>query len=73
MAVIAYKCKDYTVTVVDINQQRIDEWNSDKLPVFEPGLDEIVKCCRGRNLFFSTDMDAAICEADMIFISVNTL
>ena len=72
MAMIAHKCKDYAVTVVDINPQRIAEWNSDKLPVFEPGLDEIVKRCRGGNLFFSTDVDDGIREADMIFISVNT-
>jgi UDPglucose 6-dehydrogenase len=72
MAMIAHKCKDHTVTVVDINQARIDAWNSDKLPVFEPGLDEIVSGSRGTNLFFSTDVDTAIREADMIFLSVNT-
>lgn len=72
MSMIAHKCKDYKVTVVDINQARIDAWNSDNLPVFEPGLDEIVKACRGKTLFFSTDIDTAIREADMIFISVNT-
>jgi UDPglucose 6-dehydrogenase len=72
MAMIAHKCKDHTVTVVDINQARIDAWNSDKLPVFEPGLDEIVQSARGKNLFFSTDVDTAIKEADMIFLSVNT-
>ncbi len=72
MAMIAHKCKDHTVTVVDINQARIDAWNSDNLPVFEPGLDEIVQGSRGKNLFFSTDVDTAIREADMIFLSVNT-
>jgi len=72
MAMIAHKCADHTVTVVDINQARIDAWNSDKLPVYEPGLDEIVRENRGKNLFFSTDVDAAIRGADMIFISVNT-
>ena len=72
MAMIAHKCKDYTVTVVDINQNRIDAWNSNKLPVFEPGLNAIVKECRGKNLFFSADVDAAIREAEMIFMSVNT-
>ena len=72
MAMIAYKCKDFKVTVVDINQARIDAWNSDNLPIFEPGLDEIVKSCRGQTLFFSTNVDDAIREADMIFISVNT-
>lgn len=60
------------MTIVDINQKRIDAWNSDELPVYEPGLDEIVKECRGRNLFFSTDVDASIIEADLIFVSVNT-
>lgn len=72
MAMIAHKCKGHTVTVVDINQARIDAWNSDELPVFEPGLDDIVKGCRGKNLFFSTDVDTAIREAKIIFISVNT-
>lgn len=72
MAMIAHKCKDHTVKVVDINQARIDAWNSDELPVFEPGLDDIVKASRGVNLFFTTEVDEAIREADMIFISVNT-
>ena len=72
MAMIANKCKNHTVTVVDISQARIDAWNSDKLPVYEPGLDEIVKSCRGKNLFFSVDVDGAIRESEMIFISVNT-
>jgi len=72
MAMIAHKCKDHTVTVVDINQARIDAWNSSELPVFEPGLDEIVRANRGKNLFFSTDVDTAIREAEMIFLSVNT-
>ena len=72
MAMIARKCKDHRVTVVDISSARIDAWNSDDLPVFEPGLDDIVKECRGKNLFFSTDVDGAIRESDMIFISVNT-
>ncbi|MGJ8638871.1 MAG: UDP-glucose 6-dehydrogenase [Opitutaceae bacterium] len=72
MAMIAHKCKDHTVTVVDINQARIDAWNSDELPVFEPGLDEIVRGSRGTNLFFSTDVDGSIKEADIIFLSVNT-
>jgi UDPglucose 6-dehydrogenase len=72
MAMIAHKCVDHTVTVVDINQARIDAWNSDKLPVFEPGLDEIVSGARGKNLFFSTDVDTAIREAEIIFLSVNT-
>lgn len=72
MAMIAKKCKDVTVTVVDLNQSRIDKWNSDNLPVYEPGLLEIVKEARGKNLFFSTEIDQAIKDADVIFISVNT-
>jgi UDPglucose 6-dehydrogenase len=60
------------VTIVDINQGRIDAWNSDKLPIYEPGLEEIVFACRGKNLFFTTNVDGAIEEADMIFVSVNT-
>ena len=75
MAVIAQKCTKVNVTVVDINQKRIAQWNDpdvEKIPVYEPGLSDIVKEARGRNLFFSTDVDAAIDKADMIFISVNT-
>ena len=72
MAMIANKCAGHTVTVVDINEARIAAWNSDSLPVYEPGLDSIVQAARGKNLFFSTDVDKAIKEADMIFMSVNT-
>lgn len=72
MAVIAQKCPEYKVEVVDINPKRIEEWNSDNLPIFEPGLDEIVKEVRGKNLFFSTDIPKGIKEADIIFVSVNT-
>ncbi|MEA3360485.1 MAG: nucleotide sugar dehydrogenase [Thermodesulfobacteriota bacterium] len=72
MAMIAYKCPQYKVTVVDINNERIDQWNSDDLPVYEPGLDEIVKEARGRNLFFSPDIERGIKEAEIIFVSVNT-
>jgi len=72
MAMIAYKCPEIKVTVADINQARIDAWNSDDLPVFEPGLDEVVASARGRNLFFSTDKIGAIKEADIIFVSVGT-
>ncbi|MGB0184871.1 MAG: UDP-glucose 6-dehydrogenase [Opitutales bacterium] len=72
MAMIAHKCEAHTVTVVDINEARIAAWNSDNLPIYEPGLDEVVKAARGKRLFFSTDVDTAIREADMIFISVNT-
>jgi len=55
-----------------LNQARIDAWNSDKLPIYEPGLEEVVFDRRGKNLFFTTDVDAAIEEADLIFVSVNT-
>jgi len=71
-AIIASKCPDIHVTVVDVSSERIDAWNSDALPIFEPGLDEIVRKIRNRNLFFSTDTKKAIQEADLIFISVNT-
>ena len=72
MAMIASKCPHINVAVVDINRERIDAWNSDTLPVYEPGLDEIVKKSRNRNLFFSTDVDKKIEESEIIFISVNT-
>ena len=75
MAVIAQQCPHIRVTVVDLNEARIAAWNDhnlDNLPVFEPGLDTIVGEARGRNLFFSTEVDKAIDEAEMIFISVNT-
>ena len=72
MAMIAKQCPDIPVHVVDLNQARIDAWNSEELPIYEPGLDEVVKEARGRNLTFSTRVDDAIREAEMIFISVNT-
>ena len=72
MAVIAAKCPDCKVTVVDINAERINAWNSDALPIFEPGLLAVVREARGRNLFFSTDIAAGIRDADIIFVSVNT-
>ena len=74
MAVIALKCPDVKVTVVDLNQERIDAWNGplDALPVYEPGLAEVVEKARGRNLFFSSQVDKAIEEAEMIFMAVNT-
>jgi UDPglucose 6-dehydrogenase len=72
MAVIAQKCPEIRVTVVDINPDRIAAWQTDELPVYEPGLLEVVKEARGRNLFFSTDIEKGIREAEMIFISVNT-
>jgi UDPglucose 6-dehydrogenase len=75
MSVIAQKNPNIKVTVVDLNAMRIADWNSKdltKLPIYEPGLDEVVAEARGRNLFFSTEVDAAIADAEMIFISVNT-
>ncbi len=75
MAVIAEKCPEIKITVVDVNEERIKAWNDnnlDNLPIYEPGLKEIVQKTRGKNLFFSTDIDKGIKEADMIFISVNT-
>ena len=72
MAMIAYKCPLCTVTVVDIDPARIAQWNSDDLPIYEPGLEEIVKSVRGKNLFFSTDIEAGIKQSDIIFVSVNT-
>jgi len=75
MAVIAQKCPEINVTVVDLNEQRIADWNDedlDKLPIYEPGLADVVKETRGKNLFFSTEVDKAIDKAEMIFISVNT-
>ena len=75
MAVIADRCPNIQVTVVDINQARIEAWNDadlSQLPVYEPGLDAVVGRARGRNLHFSTAVEASIAEADMVFISVNT-
>ena len=72
MAMIALKCPQYKVTVVDINRSRIAQWNSEKIPIFEPGLDEIVKKTRGRNLFFNTEVEKGIEESEIIFVSVNT-
>jgi len=75
MSVIASQCPEIQVTVVDLSKERIDLWNHsdlDKLPVYEPGLKELVEKTRGKNLFFSTEIDKAIDEAEMIFISVNT-
>eukprot|EP00568_Trieres_chinensis_P008587 CAMPEP_0183297538 /NCGR_PEP_ID=MMETSP0160_2-20130417/4811_1 /TAXON_ID=2839 ORGANISM="Odontella Sinensis, Strain Grunow 1884" /NCGR_SAMPLE_ID=MMETSP0160_2 /ASSEMBLY_ACC=CAM_ASM_000250 /LENGTH=475 /DNA_ID=CAMNT_0025459387 /DNA_START=158 /DNA_END=1585 /DNA_ORIENTATION=- len=72
MAVIAKRCPKIRVCVVDLSQRQIDAWNSSHLPIYEPGLPEVVDECRGRNLFFSTDIDAEIKTADVIFISVNT-
>ena len=72
MAMIAAKCPDITVRVVDVNEARIAAWNSDELPVYEPGLDELVRESLGRNLFFSTDVEEAIRVSDVIFVSVGT-
>jgi UDPglucose 6-dehydrogenase len=72
MAVIADRCPDVPVTVVDMNAARIDAWNSDTLPIYEPGLDAVVKRARGRNLFFTCEIDATIRDSDVIFVSVNT-
>ncbi|KAH7910537.1 UDP-glucose/GDP-mannose dehydrogenase family, NAD binding domain-containing protein [Hygrophoropsis aurantiaca] len=73
-AVIALKCPHIKVTIVDLNQARIDAWNSPdfKLPIYEPGLEDVVRQARGRNLFFTTEVDKGIQEADLIFVSVNT-
>jgi UDPglucose 6-dehydrogenase len=72
MAMIAAKCPDISVTVCDMNQQRIDAWNSRDLPVYEPGLDAVVASARGRNLHFTTDIRSAIAAADLIFVCVGT-
>lgn len=72
MAMIALKCPEYRVLVVDINEEKIDQWNSDHIPIFEPGLEAIVRQTRGKNLFFSTDIEKGIRESDIIFVSVNT-
>ncbi len=72
MAMIANKCHDIDVAVVDLNEERIAAWNSDSLPIYEPGLQEIVEERRGKNLYFSTEVKAHIKSADIIFISVGT-
>ena len=72
MAVIAQKNPSRKVYVVDINPDRIAAWNSDNLPIYEPGLDEVVREVRGRNLFFTTDIEGCIRKCDIIFVGVNT-
>ncbi len=75
MSVFADKCKDIMFNVVDVNEERIAAWNENdlsKLPIFEPGLEDVVRRCRGNNLTFSTDVQKCISEADIVFISVNT-
>ena len=72
MAMIAKQCPDIEVNVVDINESRIAAWNSDSLPIYEPGLKEVVEEARGRNLHFTTDVAETIEKSNVIFISVNT-
>jgi UDPglucose 6-dehydrogenase len=72
MAMIAAKCPEHKVVVVDIDKAKIDAWNSDNLPIYEPGLDEVVKKARNMNLFYSPEIEKGIEEADIIFVSVNT-
>ena len=75
MSVMAEKCPNITINVVDLNEERIKNWNNpdlDKLPIYEPGLKKIVEKCRNKNLFFSNLKKEKIEEADMVFISVNT-
>jgi UDPglucose 6-dehydrogenase len=72
MAMIACKCPQHKVVVVDIDKDKIKAWNSESLPIYEPGLDEVVKITRGRNLFFSTEIEKGIKESQIIFVSVNT-
>ena len=72
MAVIAAKCPQYKITVADINEEKIKAWQTENLPIYEPGLLETVKKSRDRNLFFSTDIEENIKKADIIFVSVNT-
>lgn len=68
MAVMAMKCPEIEVVVVDINEERIKAWQSDNLPIYEPGLLDVVKEARGRNLFFSTDTHKHVGEADVVFV-----
>jgi len=72
MAVIALKCPAYKITAVDVNESRVAAWQTDALPIYEPGLLDVIRKVRGKNLFFSTDISGAIREAEIIFVSVNT-
>ena len=72
MPIMASHCPEHRIVIVDINEERIAAWQSDQLPIYEPGLDEIVRQTREKNLFFSTDINRHIAEADIIFVSVNT-
>lgn len=71
-AVIAKMCPQIQVNVVDSSEERIRQWNSNELPIYEPELDEVVAECKGRNLFFSSDVETEVKLAEIIFISVNT-
>ena len=71
MAVIALKCPKVKVTVVDISEAQIAAWNSPNLPIYEPGLQEIVEKVRGKNLFFSTAVGETINESDVILLDVT--
>lgn len=73
MAMIARKCPHIKVTVADLNANRVAAWNRDSLPIFEPGLHEVVMQTRGKNLFFTTDVEKGIEEAEMVFLSVNVV
>ena len=76
MAMIAYKCPEIQVVVVDINQARIDAWNQlndCELPIYEPGLEEVVQAARGRNLFFSSDTHKHVAEGDIIFVRCGSV
>ena len=72
MPILASHCPEHRVVIVDINEARIAAWQSDQLPIYEPGLHEIVRQTLGKNLFFSTEVNRHISEADIIFVSVNT-
>ena len=72
MAVLALHSPQDTITIVDVNQERIEQWNSDTLPIYEPGLQDVVETVRGKNLFFSCKIAEEIVQADMIFIAINT-
>ena len=72
MAVTTAKYPSIRVTIIDVNKSRIDAWNTQKLPIIEPGLEDVVRVARGRNLFFTTEMVPVVDEADIIFLCVNT-
>lgn len=72
MAVMASHCPDIHISVVDMNKRRVDAWNSAHLPIYEPGLEEVLKRTLNRNLFISTDVQGAVADANIVFIAVNT-